>query len=346
MTRGPPVAEALAAEIDAVAHRVNSRRTVDLLSVAGSCLYLKRACLDAIAPLSLAYGRGYYEDVDLCLRARQHGFRVVGACDVYVSHGNSRSFGHDKHALLARNRSVIEGRFPGYELADACFDLAVPMKRARAAIEEELTPSTAPCVLLIGRGATAASLMERRAGMLSGGETFVLDMTWSVSGEAVELALSSRAASGPRSLAFTFDAEGRARLDCYLSRLDVVRVELFEPHRLPDDLRRWIAGADFPLRLVVDGPDAAAARAATPDTGLVATDRMAAACLPEGVETWPPDQSKEQPRRDGSPARLGVLMAELCPEAERLVLALARRLRRSAGRRMRMTGVPLIRAAR
>ena len=200
------------------------------------------------------------------------------------------------------------------------------MRDARAAIEEELTASAARCVLLIGRSSTAGSLMERRAGMLESEDAFILDMTWSVSGDAVGLALSSRAASGPRSLAFALDAEGRARLDRYLSRLDVARIELFEPHLVPDDLRRWIAGAGFPLTLVVDGPDAvAAARKATPGTGVITTDRMAAACLPEGVETWAPIQPEGEARRDGSPSRLGVLMAELCPEAERLVLALARR---------------------
>ncbi len=346
---GPPVPKHLAAQIDAAAQRVNARRTVDLLSVMGSCLYVKRACLDRIGPLSLAYGRGYYEDIDLCLKARQHGFRVAGACDIYVSHVSGRSFGRQRHGLVARNQSVIESRFPGYGVADACFDRAVPMRRARAAIEEELTPSAAPCVLLVGRRSTAGALMDRRIGMLDDDASFVLSLDWSLAGNAVELALSSRAASGPRSLAFALDADGRARLGRYLSRLDVARVELFEPHLLPDDLRRWIAEAGFPLALVVDGPKAAAAAGGAtpgrigaplrmPGAGPIATDRMAAACLPEGVEVWSPARPEGGTRRDGSPSRLGVLMAELCPEAESLVLALGRRLRRLEGIRLIVLG--------
>lgn len=46
-------------------------------AVEGSCMYIKREVLDAIGYFDEEYGAGYREEVDLCFRAREAGYKVV-----------------------------------------------------------------------------------------------------------------------------------------------------------------------------------------------------------------------------------------------------------------------------
>ena len=41
----------------------------------GFCLYITRAGMEAVGQLSEIYSRGYYEDVDFCLKAHEMGLR-------------------------------------------------------------------------------------------------------------------------------------------------------------------------------------------------------------------------------------------------------------------------------
>ncbi len=56
-----------------------------VLAVCGACMYLKRSLLDRLGGFDAAYPMGY-EDVDLCLRAWQAGFRVTYAPDARLTH--------------------------------------------------------------------------------------------------------------------------------------------------------------------------------------------------------------------------------------------------------------------
>lgn len=49
----------------------------DVDFVTGAALAIRRDCLNEIGTLDESFGRGYYEDVDLCFRARRAGYRVV-----------------------------------------------------------------------------------------------------------------------------------------------------------------------------------------------------------------------------------------------------------------------------
>ena len=128
-------------KIDAVAATRNRGRVVDIPSGIGFCLYVTRACLDAVELLSEDFHRGYLEDVDFCLRAREHGFRSVCATSVYVGHAGSRSFGQEKRALVVRNLRVLERRFPSHRPECAAFMFADPLRTARQSIERALAPT-------------------------------------------------------------------------------------------------------------------------------------------------------------------------------------------------------------
>jgi GT2 family glycosyltransferase len=104
----PPLAEMAA--LDRIAAQANAGRIVTIPNGIGFCLYVTRACLDSVGALSNRYHRGYLEDVDFCLRARECGFRNVCAPFVYVGHAGSRSFGKGKRSLVVRNLAIIERR--------------------------------------------------------------------------------------------------------------------------------------------------------------------------------------------------------------------------------------------
>lgn len=60
----------------------------------GFCMYLRRHCLDAIGAFDeSAFGRGYGEENDWCMRARAAGWHHVICDSAYVAHAGNASFG-------------------------------------------------------------------------------------------------------------------------------------------------------------------------------------------------------------------------------------------------------------
>ncbi len=113
--------------IDGVAATANAGVIVDIPSGIGFCLYVTRACLDAVGYLSEDYYRGYLEDVDFCLRARERGFRNVCAPSVYVGHAGSKSFGAEKRSLVVRNLEILKCRFPTHRAECEAFTIALTL---------------------------------------------------------------------------------------------------------------------------------------------------------------------------------------------------------------------------
>jgi glycosyltransferase involved in cell wall biosynthesis len=80
--------------------------TVPKLS--GFCLLMKRAVYEAIGGLDERFGLGFFDDDDLAHRARQAGFELAVAHDLFVHHFGSRTFagnGVDAESLLDENAS-------------------------------------------------------------------------------------------------------------------------------------------------------------------------------------------------------------------------------------------------
>jgi GT2 family glycosyltransferase len=53
-----------------------ANRVKDYNAVTGACMVIKREVLNKVGLFDLQYNRGYFEDVDLCLRIRQAGFKI------------------------------------------------------------------------------------------------------------------------------------------------------------------------------------------------------------------------------------------------------------------------------
>jgi GT2 family glycosyltransferase len=148
-TANPMPDAAEIARLDRLAREVNDLNAAPMPNGVGFCLYLTREVVSALGPLSVAYGRGYYEDVDYCLQAEKAGFRNVCATGAVVGHLGSRSFKTEKHALIRTNLRAIEQRFPGYRARAMEFFRADPLKPDIARIEERWLREAGPIHLLV-----------------------------------------------------------------------------------------------------------------------------------------------------------------------------------------------------
>lgn len=101
-------------------------RTRDFRAVTAACMLLRRGVVDDARPFDPGYVNGY-EDVDLCLRAGEAGYRVVYCAESVVIHHEGRTEGrHERtRANLARLRERWADRVPAdeedYLLADGWF---------------------------------------------------------------------------------------------------------------------------------------------------------------------------------------------------------------------------------
>jgi O-antigen biosynthesis protein len=239
-------------DIDAAAARVSAGRVIDIPNGIGFCLYLTRACLDAIGPLSEAYDRGYFEDVELCLRAREFGFRNVCAVSVYVGHAGTRSFGAEKRSLVVRNQKTIERRFPKYESECVAFVKVDPLRPAREAIERSIpSPHTGATLLVTGPGLTEA-VVEARAQDLSEQNEFGLIVRSCTIASNPVVSLYDPAKGFPQSLTFKLSEQGeREAALSYLKSLQLARIEIADPAGLTPAFSELLLRLECPIDLLV-----------------------------------------------------------------------------------------------
>ena len=115
----------------------------------GFCMYMRREAIDDTGLLSRDWGRGYCEEVDWCLRARDRGWSHVAAIDTAVFHKGRVSFGSaERQALVAKNHALLEKRFPTF-VSDVTDFLAVdPLRGLRIdTFCRLLAGARRPCVL-------------------------------------------------------------------------------------------------------------------------------------------------------------------------------------------------------
>jgi GT2 family glycosyltransferase/glycosyltransferase involved in cell wall biosynthesis len=110
----------------------------DLPTGVGFCLYIRRALIDDIGRFDIAFGAGYGEENDFCLRAAAHGWRNVLADDTFVAHTGGRSFTTQKAVLMERNARELLARHPGYDAMIQRYIAADPLHAVREAARTQL----------------------------------------------------------------------------------------------------------------------------------------------------------------------------------------------------------------
>jgi len=238
--------------IDNIAAQVNADRIVDIPSGIGFCLYVTRACLDAVGTLSEDFGRGYLEDADFCLRARERGFRNVCLPSVYVGHAGSKSFGPDRRSLIVHNLGVLEQRFPAHRAECAAFMAADPLRAAREAIEFEATDdANHPRLLVTGVGAVFAIANERARQVAAAGQrVLVLKVRRTTEGTFAEI--SDPAGGIPQSLRIEIATSGNCKsLFNFLQSIEPARVEIVDPAHTPFSVVTTLQKLDIPYDIFI-----------------------------------------------------------------------------------------------
>lgn len=81
----------------------------------GFCMMIKRGLIDEHGLFDTAFGQGYGEEVDLCMRVKKHGYECALCNRAYVFHLEAKSFTHEtKKRLIAENDRIIKQRYPDY----------------------------------------------------------------------------------------------------------------------------------------------------------------------------------------------------------------------------------------
>ena len=119
----------------------------DVPTGVGFCFYVRRSMLDAIGGFDPAFGAGYGEENDLCMRAAAAGWRNVVADDAFVLHTGGRSFEKQKDALVPKNTATLLERHPTYLAVVREYVAADPLGPLRAAASLALDAERGPGVL-------------------------------------------------------------------------------------------------------------------------------------------------------------------------------------------------------
>ena len=122
--------------LDQLFAAVNADKSIDLPTGVGSCLYLRRACLDQVGLFDAGrFGRGYGEENDFCLRAAAAGWRNVVAADVFVFHEGGVSFAREREERAEGALEALLAAHPDYVDRVHAFVEADPLAPLRAAVD-------------------------------------------------------------------------------------------------------------------------------------------------------------------------------------------------------------------
>ncbi len=104
------------ASLDQLFRRANTGLSLSTPLACGPCMFLRRACLDAVGPFDGdPLGSDYGAEQDFCLRASGSGYRHELAADVYVWHQGETAFGSDDaQSLSGRAEWALGQLYPHY----------------------------------------------------------------------------------------------------------------------------------------------------------------------------------------------------------------------------------------
>jgi glycosyltransferase involved in cell wall biosynthesis/GT2 family glycosyltransferase len=141
--------EAYTAQMDDAHAIANAGESVGIPTGVGFCMWLARAAITKLGTLDAeAFGKGYGEECDWCMRAVAQGYHHKLACDVFVYHEGGCSFADEAEALKANAEITLRKRHPRYEshiLDWLHLDPARPYRLAAAT--ERLKRSDKPVIL-------------------------------------------------------------------------------------------------------------------------------------------------------------------------------------------------------
>ncbi len=153
------------AATDALFQRANAGRWLEIPTAVGFCMYIRRDCQRAVGGFDEhAFGSGYGEENDFCMRAAKVGWRHALCADTYVYHIGGVSFGERQAQLRTQARETLTALHPDYDDRIQAFTRQDPARPLRVAVDWEralLAPEQALYVLR-EREETLARLRRER----------------------------------------------------------------------------------------------------------------------------------------------------------------------------------------
>jgi GT2 family glycosyltransferase len=132
------------ADLDAAFARANAGQAVEIPTAVGFCMFIARRCLDEVGSFDEeAFGRGYGEEVDFCMRASRAGWRHWLAADTFVFHEGEVSFGGGAQEIRNRAQAIVDERYPEFQPRVRDFIAADPPRAFRERATEALAPPSA-----------------------------------------------------------------------------------------------------------------------------------------------------------------------------------------------------------
>lgn len=239
-------------ELDEVASR-SVEKPVDLPVAVGYCMFIRRQCLDEVGLFdSEAWGRGYGEEVDFCLKASARGWRHVLAPNVFVVHRGGVSFADEKIPRIMESSRKIAERYPFYDLMVQRFIEQDPPYRARRHVNLGLLARRLrrPRVLHITHdfgGGTAKYVADMTSLYADAGYSVVI-LAFEATGKS-KLTVNTSDADAPTFFMSLheerFSAVEAGELVAVLSEFQFNCVHVHAPFGVPAELIQWLMHQSF-----------------------------------------------------------------------------------------------------
>lgn len=146
----------------------------------GFCMGMNRKALDEIGGLDQkAFGRGFGEENDWCLRAKAKGYHDVQVENLFVYHKHGGSFASaEKEKLIADHMNILYQRYPMYEHDVTKYVKEDPQKQLRLLIQLLLNCHSKKTILYVindwGGGSERYFSMQREKQIQKGKGVFSL----------------------------------------------------------------------------------------------------------------------------------------------------------------------------
>jgi GT2 family glycosyltransferase/molybdenum cofactor biosynthesis enzyme MoaA len=95
--------------------KISFREYPEIPTAVGFCMYIKREALERVGYFDEeSFGKGYGEENDFCMRAKDYGYNHVLCDDTFVFHKGEGSFSAKKAELCRKNLETLSQKYPEY----------------------------------------------------------------------------------------------------------------------------------------------------------------------------------------------------------------------------------------
>ena len=130
-------------ELDRIFAEANSAEAIEIPTAVGFCMLISRRCLATVGLFDeAAFGLGYGEEVDFCMRASRAGFRHWLCADTFVYHAGEVSFGSSGLDRRREAQRLVDERYPEFQVAVRDFLARDPPRLVRERVSARLSAVT------------------------------------------------------------------------------------------------------------------------------------------------------------------------------------------------------------